>query len=269
MFYVVAIYTYCQTSSIERNVRIVGIVEWNVLLIAVFVNKCPTRCNYTQFILSVNCSTYFGWFLHPSSGAQISVFTASGTSQLLLLPVGIVGGVETVHWHRIATHGPMNVKLSDSSCSRRQSDAKVTAECETYVAVVSRMSIYTLSVKEECEYIPGVWKNVNICTECERRLCTYSRDVKECEQTYWMSKKIVNIESGCETTWTYMLNVKEDFEPIVGVWKNVNVYTECERRLWTYSRCVKEYEHNAECGRRMWTYSRDVKECEPLFRMWK
>ena len=29
----------------------------------VHVNKCPTRCNYTQFILSVNCPTCFGWFL--------------------------------------------------------------------------------------------------------------------------------------------------------------------------------------------------------------
>jgi len=45
---------------------------------------------YTQFILSVNCSTCFKWFLHPSSGAQISVSTASGTSQPLLLPVAIV-----------------------------------------------------------------------------------------------------------------------------------------------------------------------------------
>jgi len=54
------------------------------------VNKCPTRCNYAQFILSVNCSTCFEWFLHPSSGTQITVSTATGTSQPLLLPVGIV-----------------------------------------------------------------------------------------------------------------------------------------------------------------------------------
>jgi len=46
------------------------------------VNKYPTKCNYTQFVLSVNCSTCFGWFLHPSSGAQITIFTASGTGQL-------------------------------------------------------------------------------------------------------------------------------------------------------------------------------------------
>ena len=45
------------------------------------VDKCPTRCNYIQFILSVNCSTCFGWFLHPSS--RTTVFTASGTGQPL------------------------------------------------------------------------------------------------------------------------------------------------------------------------------------------
>jgi len=54
-----------------------------------YVNKCPTRCYYTQFILSVNCCTCFGWFLHPSSGAQIIVSTASGTSRPLLLLVAI------------------------------------------------------------------------------------------------------------------------------------------------------------------------------------
>jgi len=54
-----------------------------------YVNKCPTRCNYTQFILSVNYSNCFGLFLHPSSGAQITVSTASGTSQPLLLTVAI------------------------------------------------------------------------------------------------------------------------------------------------------------------------------------
>jgi hypothetical protein len=31
----------------------------------------PTRCNVTQFILSGNCSTCFGCYFHPSSGAQI------------------------------------------------------------------------------------------------------------------------------------------------------------------------------------------------------
>jgi hypothetical protein len=38
-----------------------------------------TRCNITRFILSGNCSTCFGWYHHPSSGAQTTVSTASVT----------------------------------------------------------------------------------------------------------------------------------------------------------------------------------------------
>jgi hypothetical protein len=34
---------------------------------------------YSLFI-SVNCSTCFRWYLHPSSGADITVYTASGIS---------------------------------------------------------------------------------------------------------------------------------------------------------------------------------------------
>ena len=79
----------------------------------------------TIHTLSVNCSTCFGWFLHSSSGAQITVSTASSTSQPLLLPgrnhrkhVEHFHIKQTLHscilldiyWHRIAMHGPMNVK---------------------------------------------------------------------------------------------------------------------------------------------------------------
>ena len=48
------------------------------LLFVVYSNICPTRCNVTQFILSGNCSTCFGLYHHPSSGAQTTVSTASG-----------------------------------------------------------------------------------------------------------------------------------------------------------------------------------------------
>jgi hypothetical protein len=34
--------------------------------------------NVTQFILSGNCSTCFGWYHHPSLGAQTTVSTAFG-----------------------------------------------------------------------------------------------------------------------------------------------------------------------------------------------
>ena len=50
-----------------------------------YVNKRQTRRIYTELILSVNYSTCFGWFLHLSSGAQITVSAASGTSKPLSL----------------------------------------------------------------------------------------------------------------------------------------------------------------------------------------
>jgi hypothetical protein len=34
-----------------------------------------------SLFISVNCSTCFGWYLHPSSGAHTTVSTASGTCQ--------------------------------------------------------------------------------------------------------------------------------------------------------------------------------------------
>jgi hypothetical protein len=44
----------------------------------IYSNIYPTRCNVTQFILSRNCCTCFGWYLYPSLGAQTTVSTASG-----------------------------------------------------------------------------------------------------------------------------------------------------------------------------------------------
>jgi len=51
-----------------------GSVHRNNILIYIY----PTRCNVRQFILSVNCSTCFGLYLHPSSEALTTVSTASG-----------------------------------------------------------------------------------------------------------------------------------------------------------------------------------------------
>jgi hypothetical protein len=50
-----------------------------------YSNIYPTRCNVTQFILSGNCSTCFGWYHHPSSGEQTTVSTASGICQTGIL----------------------------------------------------------------------------------------------------------------------------------------------------------------------------------------
>jgi len=46
-----------------------------------YSNTYPTRCKITQFILSGNCSTCFGWYHHPSSGAHTNASTASGICQ--------------------------------------------------------------------------------------------------------------------------------------------------------------------------------------------
>jgi len=46
----------------------------------IYSNIYPTRYNVTQFILSGNCSTCLGWYLHPSSREQTTVPTASGIS---------------------------------------------------------------------------------------------------------------------------------------------------------------------------------------------
>jgi hypothetical protein len=46
-----------------------------------YSNIYPTRCKITQFILSGNCSTCFGWYHHPSSGAETTVSIASGICQ--------------------------------------------------------------------------------------------------------------------------------------------------------------------------------------------
>jgi len=34
-----------------------------------------------SLLISVNCSTCFGWYLHPSSGAHVTVSTVSGITE--------------------------------------------------------------------------------------------------------------------------------------------------------------------------------------------
>ena len=53
-----------------------------------YVHGTVRHCNRVSINNQQNATTQ--WFLHPSSGAQITVFTASGTSQPLLLPVAIM-----------------------------------------------------------------------------------------------------------------------------------------------------------------------------------
>ena len=47
-----------------------------VCALQIYCNIYPTRCNFTLFI-SGNCSTCFGCYVHPLSGAHTTVSTAS------------------------------------------------------------------------------------------------------------------------------------------------------------------------------------------------
>jgi hypothetical protein len=60
-----------------------------------YSNICPTRCNVTQFILSGNCSTCFGWYHYPSSGAQTTVSTTSGICHTVIVICRYRGRVGT------------------------------------------------------------------------------------------------------------------------------------------------------------------------------
>ena len=51
-----------------------------------------------SLFISVNCSTCFGWYLHPSSGAHTTVSTASGTCQTVTATCRYRGEVGTTAW---------------------------------------------------------------------------------------------------------------------------------------------------------------------------
>ena len=51
--------------------------------------------HYTVYLFLENSSTYFGWYLHPSSGAHTTVFTAFGTCQTVTAACSYRGRVGT------------------------------------------------------------------------------------------------------------------------------------------------------------------------------
>jgi len=55
----------------------------------ILLYKSQQGAYVTQFILSDNCSTYFGCYHHPSSGAQTTVTTASGNGYTVTLAITV------------------------------------------------------------------------------------------------------------------------------------------------------------------------------------
>jgi hypothetical protein len=83
-----------------------------------FVHKTPQDIPiYIQqdatlhsLFISENCSTCFGWYLHPSSRAHTTVSTASGTCHTVTATCCYRGGVGTglsVLWVVYATHSTL------------------------------------------------------------------------------------------------------------------------------------------------------------------
>jgi hypothetical protein len=60
----------------------------------ILLYKSQQYVHVTEFILSDNCSTCFGRYYHPSSGAQTTVTAASGNRYTLLLSAAIVEELE-------------------------------------------------------------------------------------------------------------------------------------------------------------------------------
>jgi hypothetical protein len=65
---------------------------------------------HTVYLYPGNCSTCFGWYFHPSSGAHTTVSTASGichTVTVICPYSGIVGTGLSVLWVAYATHSTL------------------------------------------------------------------------------------------------------------------------------------------------------------------
>jgi hypothetical protein len=73
-------YFICKNSTTSKRFTFLTLSTRfaHINILSSYSNIYPTRCNLRQFILSGNCSTCFGWYFHPTSGAHTTVSTASG-----------------------------------------------------------------------------------------------------------------------------------------------------------------------------------------------
>jgi len=62
----------------------------------ILLYKSQQDAHVIEFILSDKCSTCFGRYNHPSSGAQTTVTTASGNRYTVLLSAAIVEELELI-----------------------------------------------------------------------------------------------------------------------------------------------------------------------------
>ena len=108
----------CKTATTKYGKRLI----LTYIYIYIYIYTYPSRCNVTQSILSGNCSTCFGWYHHPSSGAQTTVSTVSGICQTVTATCRYCGRVGTAeHSSTIAagsSNGVTNTRCCRYSCLR-------------------------------------------------------------------------------------------------------------------------------------------------------
>jgi len=62
----------------------------------ILLYKSQQDAHVTEYILSDKCSTFFGRYYHPSSGAQTTLTTAPGNRNTVLLSAAIVKELELI-----------------------------------------------------------------------------------------------------------------------------------------------------------------------------
>ena len=62
----------------------------------ILLYKSQQDAHVTEYILSDKCSTCFGRYYHPSSGAQTTLTTAPGNRNTVLLSAAIVKELELI-----------------------------------------------------------------------------------------------------------------------------------------------------------------------------
>jgi hypothetical protein len=94
-------------TSIIRRFNVYVSVHRKYIPIYVYIQQYAT--SHSLFI-SGNCSTYFGWYFHPSSGVYTTVSTASGTCHTVTAICryrGRVGTGLSVLWVSYATYNTL------------------------------------------------------------------------------------------------------------------------------------------------------------------
>jgi hypothetical protein len=106
-------------------------IEWTPNSIPVYSHIQQDVTLHSLFVCG-NCSTCFGWYFHPSSGAHTTVSTASGICHTVTAICCYRGRVGTglsvlwmayttystlkpVYWNILTMHGPINVKSPNNT----------------------------------------------------------------------------------------------------------------------------------------------------------